>query len=205
MRDTYGMSSALSIATVVLGLAAVSPQQIDYEPLWEKARPFHVFLENVRARQQQWRTRFANAAIDADAITAARSLPGRRRILAVAEDRCSDSAWVLPYVAKLAAAVPEKLEVRVLSAAEGSRIQSAHLTPDGRLATPTIAVLDDLGQFLGAWVERPSEVQTWYLEHKTMPSDERYAHVDKWYTDDAGRSTIRELLEILRRDAAGRR
>lgn len=198
MKMLLSAACALLVATT-----AVHAIQIDYPALWEKATPFHVFLENVKARQDQWKPRFADAAIDAAALAEAKALPARRRILAVAEDRCSDSAWALPYIAKLAAVVPEKLEVRVIGRAEGSRIQSAHLTPDGRLATPTIIVLDENNRYVGGWVERPAELQKWYLENKPkVSSGALYEHVNKWYTDDAGKSTIREMLVILGRDAA---
>jgi hypothetical protein len=191
---------------VLLSGAIPGAVQIDYAALWSKATPFHEFLESVRARQDQWRSRFANAAIDAAALTEVRALDGRRRILAIAEDRCSDSAWALPYAAKLAAAVPAKLELRVIGRAEGRRIQSAHLTPDGRLATPTIVILDENDNYIGAWVERPSELQKWFIEKKpVLGSDDLHEQMAKWYTDDAGRSTIRELLLILGRQAPARR
>ena len=193
-------SAACALLVIVPAAHAVA---VDYAALWEKATPFHLFLENVKARQDQWKPRFADAAIEPAALEAVRSLPARRRILAVADDRCSDSAWALPYIAKLAAAVPEKLELRVIGRAEGSRIQSAHLTPDGRLATPTIVVLDENNRYIGGWVEMPSELQTWYLENKPKVTEAAlYEHVNKWYTNDAGRSTIQELLLILGRDSA---
>lgn len=198
MKTLLGAACALLIATTT-----VDALQIDYPALWEKATPFHVFLENVKARQDQWKPRFADAAIDAASLAEAKALPARRRILAVAEDKCSDSAWALPYIAKLAAAVPEKLEVRVIGRAEGSRIQSEHLTPDGRLATPTIIVLDENNRYIGGWVERPAELQKWYLENKPkVTQGALYEHVNKWYTEDAGRSTISEILTILAREAA---
>jgi hypothetical protein len=191
---------ALAIASATVTLEAQPP---NYPALWEKATPFHVFLENVKARQDQWTSRFANAAIEAAALTEARALPGRRRILVVADDRCSDSAWAIPYIAKLAAAVPDKLELRVISSREGRRIQALHPTPDGRLATPTVVALDEHGRYIGGWVERPAELQKWYIDNKpTLSADDLYDRVSKWYTDDAGRSTIRELLAILGRDAA---
>lgn len=198
------MKTLLSAAcAIVVATTVAHGFQIDYPALWEKATPFHVFLENVKARQDQWKPRFADAAIDAAALADAKALPARRRMLAVADDRCSDSAWALPYIAKLAAAVPEKLEVRVIGRADGSRIQSAHLTPDGRLATPTIIVLDENNRYIGGWVERPSELQKWYLENKPkVTQGALYEHVTKWYTEDAGRSTIREMLTILAREAA---
>lgn len=198
------MKTLLAAACAVLvGTTAVQAVQVDYPALWEKATPFHVFLGKVKARQDQWKPRFADAAIDAAALAEAKSLPARRRILAVAEDRCSDSAWALPFIAKLAAAAPEKLEMRVIGRADGSRIQSAHLTPDGRLATPTVIVLDENDRYIGGWVERPSALQNWYVENKPkVTQGALYEHVTKWYSEDAGRSTIREMLAIMAREAA---
>lgn len=193
-------TAALVLLAASIGLGA---QAVDYEGLWSNATPFHTFLENVRARQEAWRSRFANAAIEASALSEARALPGRRQILAVAEDRCSDSAWAVPYLAKLAAAVPEKLELRVIGRAEGRRIQANHLTPDGRRATPTIVVLDERSRFIGAWVERPAELQKWFVDQKgTLGRDELHEHMEKWYETDAGRSTVNEVLALLRREPA---
>jgi hypothetical protein len=185
-----------------LALAAWQPAApaIDYSAIWAQSTPFQEFLEHVRARQQQWRSRFANAAIEASALNEAMALPARRRILAIAEDRCSDSAWAVPYLAKLAAAVPDKLELRVIGRREGSAIQAEYLTPDGRRATPTIVVLDERDRVLGAWVERPADLQKWYIENKpAMSSTDLHEHMDTWYADDAGRTTITEVLAIMRR------
>ena len=198
------MKTILAACLVVaMTWPASQEAEIDYPALWESATSVPAFLEGVKARQEQWRSRFANAAIDADALNEARNLPGRRRILAVAEDRCSDSAWAVPYLAKLAAAVPERLELRVIAPKEGHAVQSAHLTPDGRRATPTVVVLDETSRFIGVWVERPTDLQKNYLEKK--PSVERqqlYEYVNGWYTSDAGRTTIREVLAIMKKQAA---
>ena len=191
---------ALVKALFVALLVGVGAQAPDYGALWDKATPFDQYLQGVRARQEAWRSRFANAAVDADLLNEARSLPGKRRILAVAEDRCSDSAWAIPYIAKLAAAVPERLEVRVISRKEGGRIQSDNLTPDGRIATPTVLVLDEMNRPLGAWVERPSELQKWFIENKaTMDTDVLHDKMDAWYTADAGKSTLREVLALMKK------
>ena len=175
-------------------------RQADYSALWEKATPFDQFLRDVRAREQAWKSRFANAAIDADLLNDVRALPAKRRILAVAQDRCSDSAWAIPYIAKLAAAVPEKLDLRVISPKEGGRIQSDNLTPDGRIATPTVVVLDEMNRSLGGWVERPAELQKWFIANKaTMDNGPLHADMDRWYEKDAGKSTLREILTLLKK------
>jgi hypothetical protein len=195
---------ALVKALLVLLLAAAAGPQTDYTALWDKATPFDQYLAGVRARQEAWKSRFANAAVDADLMNEVRALPAKRRILAVAEDRCSDSAWAVPYIAKLAAAVPERLEVRVIGRKDGSGIQSDNLTPDGRLATPTVLVLDEMNRPLGAWVERPSELQKWFIDNKaTLDSDVLHEKMDAWYTADAGKSTLREVLALLKKGKRG--
>jgi hypothetical protein len=187
------------IAALVLG-PAVMAGQADYSALWDKATPFDQFLRTVKAREQAWKSRFANAAIDADLLNEVRALPAKRRILAVAQDRCSDSAWAVPYIAKLAAAVPERLELRVISPRDGGRIQSDNMTSDGRIATPTVAVLDEMNRSLGGWVERPSELQKFFIDNKaTMDSDLLHEKMDVWYTEDAGKSTLREILALLKK------
>lgn len=177
---------------------------LDYAALWDGAAPFDRFLGSVRAREAQWKSRFANAAVDADALNRVRALKERRRILAIAEDRCRESAWVVPYIAKLAAVVPERLELRVIGRKDGGRVQAATLTPDGRVATPTILILDENSRPVGAWVERPSGLQAWVIANKaSMSSDELHEKIHKWYTDDGGKSTLREIIALLEKSTAG--
>ncbi len=190
------------LALIFACAAALQAQQIDYTPLWDRATPFDEYLRAMQAREAQWKSRFANAAVTADALNDVRALKDRRRILAVLADSCSDSAWAVPYVAKLAAAVPERLELRVIGPREGSRIQSANLTPDGRMATPTIVVLDELNAPIGGWVERPVELQAWVIKNRaTVTSEVLHDHMDAWYAEDAGKATIREIVAVLKKNA----
>ena len=195
----------LALVAVVVAATVPAAGQTEYTTLWEKAVPFETYLAGVKARAAQWKSRYANAAIRADVLNDVKALPGRRRILAVAIDRCSDSAWALPYIGKLAAAAPEKLELRVIDRSLGSAIQSANLTPDGRIATPTLLILDEENRPLGAWVERPAELQKWFIDNKaSMETGPLHQHMDDWYKTDAGRSTIREVLDILKKTAGGK-
>lgn len=195
MRKLASLAAIAAAAVVTL-----SARQIDYAELWAKATPFDQFLNSVKAREGQWKSRFANAAVDAAVLNDVRDLKHARRILAVAADNCSDSAWALPYIAKLAAAVPERLELRVIGRKEGSRIQSAHLSPDGRMATPTIVILDENNAPVGAWVERPAELQAWFVANRAqVTSAALHEHMDKWFTEDAGRTTLNEIVAVLQK------
>jgi len=184
-------------AAVVLAVTAVTAAP-NYLAIYDKGMPFDQFLESTRTRRADWHERFANAAVDADSISRIRAIDGRRKILVVAEDRCSDSAQSIPYIAKLAAAVPEKLQLRVVSSTVGRSVMEEHLTPDGRPATPTIVVLSETGAFIGAWSERPAELQKWVVENKDkMNSDDLHERIAKWYADDAGKSAVREIVDLI--------
>ena len=51
---------------------------------------------------------------------------------------------------------------------------------------------------LGHWGPRPSELQQWVMENKdSIPKEERYPLVRRWYAEDKGESTLREVLELL--------
>jgi hypothetical protein len=174
--------------------------EIDYGGLYAKAITFAEFLDNARARRDEGRAHYNDATVSADLITRMRALPGKRRILVVAEDWCSDSANTIPYVARLVDGAPERLELRIIDSERGRAVMEAHRTPDGRTATPTMVVLADDGHVLGAWTERPSSTQTWFLEkQKTTMQKPLHDELMAWYAGDAGKTTVAEIADILSR------
>lgn len=186
---------AASVAAVAARVPAADP---DYRALYNQGIGFSDFLEQARARRDEWRTRYAAASLPDGLAARMRALPGRRQILVVAEDWCSDSAQTIPYVARLAESAPDRLALRVVNSTAGRPVMDAHLTPDGRGATPTVIVLDESGQLLGAWVERPSMAQQWFLEQqKSTMQKPLHEQLLKWYEDDGGRSALAEIATIL--------
>ncbi len=76
----------------------------------------------------------------------------------------------------------------------------AHLTPDGRAATPTIVVLREDGSPVGSWVERASTAQAWFLEQqKSVARQTLRTQLRQWYADDGGRTTVGEIAALLER------
>lgn len=187
------------LLSVALVLLTALPQAPDYAALFDNGVTFDVFMENIRARQDAWRAATAGAVVSDDAAARARALTHTWRIVAVAEDRCSDSAASLPYVAKLASAAPDKLTLRIVDSRAGRAVMEAHRTPDGRAATPTLIFIRDDGE-IRAWIERPDALVAWIAEQKK--NDSRFEVLPgktKWYADDAGRSTIGDILTLLER------
>lgn len=184
---------------VVLALLAAVPQTPDYADLFARGVTFETFLENVRARQTSWRENVSAAAVPDDIAARARALSHDWRIVAIAEDRCSDSAASLPYVARLAAAAPGTLSLRIVDSRAGRAAMEAHRTPDGRAATPTLIFIRDDGQ-VRAWIERPAALVAWIEEQKKHdPAFDLLRGKTKWYADDAGPSTLGDIIALLER------
>ena len=64
----------------------------------------------------------------------------------------------------------------------GRAIMEAHRTPDGRAATPTVILLTEGFAEAGCFVERPRQLQDWFLEHEhTLEEEELYRQKYAWY------------------------
>ena len=194
------VAALLATAVPSQWLHAARVADPDYLGLFRQGVTFAAFLDHARVRPDEWKQRYNDAAVTPDVVTRMRALPARRLLLIVAEDWCSDSLHSLPYVARLVDGAPERVALRIVNATIGRSIMDAHLTPDGRAATPTIVVLGEDGTFVGAWVERASTAQAWFLEQKK--SVERQAlrtQMRQWYADDGGRTTVSEIAALLER------
>lgn len=173
--------------------------------LYESGKPWTEFLAAAEARRAQWLENAARPLAPADAVARARALPGRWRLLVVAVDSCSDSVNTIPYLAQLVAQVPQ-LDLRVISPAAGRAVMEARRTPDGRAATPTVIILDAAGAEVGCWIERPAALQSIAMEAGAGGGTPAFAsRKASWYAEDAGRSTVAEVVALLERAAAGAR
>lgn len=181
-------------------LSAHPVQDTDSQGLYAKGITFREFLENARARRDEWRAHYNDATVSPALITLMRALPGKRRLLIVTEDWCADSANTIPYVARLVDGAPERLEMRLINSQLGKAVMDAHRTPDGRAATPTVVVLGADGRIIGAWTERPSSIQAWFLEkQKTTMQKPLHDELLEWYAKDAGMTTVAEIADLLGR------
>lgn len=181
--------------------APASPDSI--ARLYESGRPFAEFLRTATARRDAWIGNYAAVALDRPLLERARLVPGRWRLLAVLEDSCGDSANTIPWIAQLVDSL-SNLELRIVNSREGRFVMERHRTPDGRAATPTVVLIDELGHERGCFIERPLALQAWISRNRGAKSpseltEGKYA----WYRTDAGRETVREVVELLESAALG--
>lgn len=192
------MKKLVPIVLLVVATAGVTAGEIDYAALYGKGVTFSTFVDSARSRAAEWRRNSTEAIVQADMLARVRDMPARRRLLVVAEPSCSDSIATLPYLAKLVEQAPDKLELRIVDSKAGRPVMEAHRTPDGRAATPTVAVMGEDGQLIGTWSERPAALQAWYIEQKsTLSRGELFSQKTKWYADDGGKSAVAEIVAIV--------
>jgi hypothetical protein len=118
------------------------------------------------------------------------------RMLIVAEDWCSDSVHTVPYIAKLAEV--SGIELRIVDRVTAHPLLKQYQTPDHRLATPLVVWIRH-GRDVGAWVERPSTLQAWFVAMRSAHDDERMTRKEEWYVRDRGRSTLAEIVALAER------
>ena len=169
---------------------------LDFKSLWRRALPFEEF---VAAGAVQYRGlwhgihRLSRVPEWAETMVP----PDRtRHLLVLAEDWCGDASNTIPVLARWTETV-EGLSLRILRRDENPDVMDRYLTNDAR-SIPIVIALDEDFNEVGHWGPRPSELQAWVMANKdTMPKDERYKEVRRWYAHDRGESTIREVGEML--------
>ena len=175
-------------------------QDIDYQAIYTQGTTFAEFLDKARAHRDAWRANYDNATVSAALVTRMRALPAKRHLLVVAEDWCLDSLNTVPYIARLVDGGAERLDMRLVNREIGKAVMEAHRTPDGRTATPTIAILAEDWHLIIAWTERPSSIQKWFLEkQKTTMQKPLHDELLAWYEKDVGETTVLEIAELLER------
>lgn len=171
--------------------------------LYTSGTDFATFLAAAEARKAAWQKHWAEGRVPADALAAAQALSGKWRLLVVAVDGCSDSVNTIPYIARLVAQVPS-LEMRIVLPDPGRPVMEAHRTPDGRAATPTVVLLDEAGNNVGCWIERPADLQRQAIAAREAGTlDAFHGRKQAWYDADAGASTVREVVAMLHGAASG--
>jgi len=174
----------------------------ELERLYRSGITFSDFYARADSRRELWTRRYGQGTLDPAMVERARAA-GRWRLLTIAEAACSDSVNTIPFLALLVEAAPN-LELRIVGSAVGRPVMETHRTPDDRPATPTVLVLDDGFEESGCWVERPTELQSWALEARAGLGDRAFLEQKMaWYEEDAGASTVREIVEMLEAAAAG--
>lgn len=179
------------------GAAAQAWEEPGMQERFEGAQTLSEFMAGAEQNQDMWRSIHARASIGEEILEAARQLPAKRHLLVLLEDWCGDAFNSVPWLARLADAVPDRLELRVLRRDENLDLMDAHLSPTGGRAIPVVMVLDEDYEEIGWWGSRPAPLTKWFEETgRDLEKDERYRQIRLWYARDRGVSTLTEVLAL---------
>lgn len=162
------------------------------------APTFVQYLEEVEANRDLWHGLYERAALPPDLIGRARTVGGRWHLAVLTEDWCGDAVNSLVWVARLVEAIPG-VDLRAFSRDGNPDLMDAHLTDGVARSIPVVILYSEDFREAGWWGPRPTELQRWVKEEGLkLPVDERYLEVRRWYARDRGRSTVEEILSLLR-------
>lgn len=160
------------------------------------ASTFAEFVHAADANAALWRAMARRAQPPQDLVDRACALPGNWHLLVLVEDWCGDAVNTVPAIAALADAAPN-FTLRVLRRDENLDVMDAHLT-NGSRSIPVVILLDEEFEEVGCWGPRPAELQAWVRgEGATLPKEERYVQMRRWYSRDRGETALREIMALL--------
>jgi len=164
--------------------------------LWDVALSYERFVAESTEHRDLWTGVYRTARVPTWAKAAAAKLGRTFRFVVLAEDWCGDASSTVPVIARFAAAVG--IELRILRRDEHLEVMDAYLT-NGARAIPIVIVLTDGMEEVGHWGSRPAELQAFVTAERTRgrQSTAYFPEVRRWYAQDRGESTLREILAVM--------
>lgn len=185
---------------------------------FERGIPVDEYIEQMHENRELYRENIERTRISDEDRAAFSQAP--LKILVLTEDWCTDSAQLVPVVARLAREVPG-VELRLLRRDLHRDFAAGYPRADGYQAIPIFILLDGSGQELGSLIERPArateemaaETRRFQREHPDlpginrsfdrMPEETRAAvkeHSREWRQgrqDEFGRYLLEDLVAIV--------
>ena len=186
----------------VLVLSPLAGQQADAVRLFDDGVTWQQFLDDARARRNTWQTNAGRTSFDEALVERLKRAGDGLTILAVSIDTCSDSVHTIPYIANLAAQAG--IDLRIIDPTAGASVLERYRTPDDRGATPTVVLIRG-GREVGAWVERPEPLQSWFLSMSHVGQRARVDRKMSWYEWDRGDTTVEEFVALVESTVPGGR
>lgn len=173
---------------------------MDLRTLWQQGMTFSEFVTAAApAHRPLWEGVYRTACIaDWARIPAGKE----RKLLALVEDWCVDTSSTIPVIARWTEAVPG-LSLRLLRRDEHPAVMDRYLTHGAR-SIPVVLVLDRDFREVARWGPYPAPLAEWVREHKppALSKGEFVKGKRMWYARDRGETTLRELVELVRSQAA---
>ncbi len=136
--------------------------------------------------------------MDSEVLEKLQNLKSKQTWLVIAEGWCGDAAQILPII-KLMAESVKNIEMKIVFRDENETFMAEFLT-NGARSIPKLIVLDEELNLINHWGPRPEAAKNLILDYKAkhgIVDEPAKIALQKWYLDDKGISTQREIVEII--------
>ncbi|MHA1863502.1 MAG: thioredoxin family protein [Candidatus Thorarchaeota archaeon] len=106
---------------------------------WDTAVAYKKFLKKARENVEMMKARYNDLQLNETDLGTLGSIQNDIRILVIGTDRCSDSAGVIPILARMEAAAP-KVELRILDS-DANATYHQQFKVNGKRKTPVVLFL----------------------------------------------------------------
>jgi hypothetical protein len=154
--------------------------------------------EEIETYRDLWEGVYRRATTPVWALEALEDIGRDWKLMAIAEDWCGDASNLVPVFARLARD-SQWIDLRIVKRDESPDLMDLYLT-DGSRSIPIVVVMDGDFRAVGRWGPRPAELQTFVIREKgkgDRPATEIYKDTRRWYANDRGKTTLREMLAIM--------
>ena len=192
------------LMALLLALLMFLPQEVGGRPnpVPANARSWEQFLQGARTQRELWLKTDARVAIPPALVERVERARRGLQLVVVAEDWCPDSAYTVPYVARLATLA--RVPLSIVERTSGDALMRAHPAWDGRTVDADDCPVPRWRD-VGAWVERPAALQDLFRSIGDSPANaSRFAERGAWYEADNGMTALGEIVTLIEQTGAHR-
>jgi hypothetical protein len=136
--------------------------------------------------------------LDPEVEKTLQNLKSNQTWLVISEGWCGDAAQILPII-KLMSEASKNIDLKLVFRDENEELINLFLT-NGAKSIPKLLVLDESFNLINHWGPRPEGAKNLIIEYKAkhgIVDEAAKIALQKWYLDDKGISTMKEIVTIL--------
>ena len=136
--------------------------------------------------------------LDPEVEKTLQNLKSNQTWLVISEGWCGDAAQILPII-KLMSEASENIDLKLVFRDENEELIHLFLT-NGAKSIPKLLILDESFNLINHWGPRPESAKNLIIEYKAnhgIVYEAAKTALQKWYLDDKGISTMKEIVAIL--------
>jgi hypothetical protein len=119
--------------------------------------------------------------------------------LVISEGWCGDSAQIVPIINKMAEA-SDKIDLRIVLRDDNDDLMNLFLT-NGTRSIPLLIIIDkEILEVIAQFGPRPQDAKQLILDYKAtygVVDETAKTNLHKWYSDDKGISTQKEIMALM--------